>query len=67
MPRKRTIKPGTSGKKEGAAFAVWFRLIEQKIAALERCAHGSTLNMKEYLMDIAVRAIEQNTRAEISN
>jgi hypothetical protein len=67
MARRRTIKPATSGKKEGAAFAVWFRLNEQEIAALERCAEEKNKSLKQYLTEIALQAIERKARAEITN
>lgn len=67
MARTRTIKPATSEKKEGAAFAVWFRLNEEEIAALERCAAKQNRSLKEFLTEIAVEAIEDRAKDEITN
>jgi hypothetical protein len=67
MARPRTIKPAGAGKKEGAAFAVWFRLNEKEIAVLERRAKSENLTLKELLTNIAVQAIERRAKAEMSN
>ena len=68
MPRKRTIKPATDGKKEGAAIGIFIRLSAQEISVLERIADSENRSFKDLLQEIALEAIEKRAKeAETSN